>query len=1454
MSSSENNSPVETITIENPTQKLLNINMTNVSKLTATNYLMWSLQVRALLDGYGLIGHLDGSLTIPSQTITADAEVSVNPAYTVWKRHDQLIYSALIGALSVAVQPIVSRATTAYEVWNTLSSTYAKSRRGHIKQLKTQLKNWKKENKTIDIYLQGHIARLDQLAILGKAVDHEDQIDLILDGLPEDYKTVVDQIEGRDAPPTITELYEKLLNHEAKLLAAPDTVSSPVPTTANMAQQRGNNNNYNNRQRYNNNNNYKNHNNFQSPARQDNRSPRPYLGRCQICAVQGHSAKRCPQLLTQHSNAQTQINPFKPWQPRANFAGASSYAPDNWLLDSGATHHLTSDLQNLSLHQPYHGNDDVQIADGTGLSISHTGSSFLPSNTRPLALHKVLCVPNIHKNLISVYRLCNSNQFSVEFFPASFQVKDLSTGDLLLQGRTKDELYEWPIPKPPPTAMFSSPSPKTTLTYWHSRLGHPSLSILNTVVSHYKLPVSSFNKTLSPCSHCLLNKSHKLPFSKSSLKSTRPLELLFSDVWTSLILSKDHFKYYLVIVDHYSRYTWMYPIKKKSDVKEVFIAFKCLVENRFQQKIGTFFTDNGGEFMVLKTYLAANGITHLTSPPHTPEHNGVSERKHRHIVETGLTMLSKASVPKELCPYAFAAAVYTINRLPTPVLDLKTPYEKLFGDAPTYDKLRIFGCACYPWLRPYTKHKLDNRSQQCVFLGYSTTQSAYYCLDVDAARLYTSRHVTFDEESFPFQNRTQSSVSATPPVDPPSTSAFPPYTVVPPPCSDPHQSQPPPSTTPTKNPQVLPSLPLSTSSSSSHNSEPTAPLQNGPQPTAQPQPTPQNGPQPTAQPNQPSTEAQPILPTSPPGQIQTPINPSPTTTLAPNTQLTLSLPTTQTQTQNNEVPHQPSSSPPPNHHRMQTRSKNNIIKPIKKLTLTASLLKSPACEPRTIQQALKDKRWCPAATTEFDAMMQNRTWDLVPPHPTQNLVSCRWIFTTKYLPNGEVDRRNGRLVARGFNQRYGIDYAETFSPVIKSTTIRMVLDIAVKKNWAVKQLDVNNAFLQGDLQEEVFMSQPPGFIDPDKPDYVCRLNKPIYGLKQAPRAWYQSLKQHLLHGGFTNSAADTSLFIRRTGTSNTYVLVYVDDILVTGNDNNVIARVLHSLADRFSIKDPTDLHYFLGIEATRTKKGLHLMQRRYILDLLAKNNMTEAKQVSTPLPSSPKLTLASGIPLQDPSQYRSVVGSLQYLGFTRPDITYAVNRLSQFMHKPTDEHWQGAKRVLRYLAGTPSHGLFLQRHSPMTLHGFSDADWAGDTHDYVSTNAYVVYLGSNPISWSSKKQNGGARSSTGAEYRAVANITSEMNWITSLLTELGYKPPAVPVVYCDNIGATYLCANPVFHSRMKHIALDYHFVRTQIQAGVLRVSHVTTRDQLADALTKPLPRQHFQLTRIKLGVTQVPPA
>ena len=194
------------------------------------------------------------------------------------------------------------------------------------------------------------------------------------------------------------------------------------------------------------------------------------------------------------------------------------------------------------------------------------------------------------------------------------------------------------------------------------------------------------------------------------------------------------------------------------------------------------------------------------------------------------------------------------------------------------------------------------------------------------------------------------------------------------------------------------------------------------------------------------------------------------------------------------------------------------------------------------------------------------------------------------------------------------------------------------------------------------------------------------------------------------------------------------------------------------------------------------------------------------------------------------------------------------MHKPTSEHLQAVKKVLRYLSGTLSHGLFLRKQQTSSLHAYSDADWAGDSDDYVSTNAYIIYLGSQPISWTSKKQKGVAPSSTEADYRSVANTASELRWICSLLTEMGVTIPTMPIIYCDNIGATYLCANPVFHTRMKHIAIDYHFVRGQIQSGALRVSHVSTKDQLADGLTKPLLRTMFQASRSKIGVSQVPPS
>lgn len=339
----------------------------------------WSSQIHALLDGYDLAGHIDGTTTAPEESITADGVSTVNPEYTKWRRQDRLVYSGLIVTLSPSIQALVTNTKTSTDVWKSLSATYATPSRGHIQQLRLQLKHFTKGDKSIDDYMRGLTSRFDQLGLLGKPLEHEDKIEYIIDGLPEEYRSVTEQIEGRDTTPSIIDIHEKLINKEAKLLATSAPPSNPIPMTANVASARpkqhqvpnyrGNNSNWNG--------NYK--SNTLSSQRQDTRPTKGYQGKCQICGVFGHSARRCPQMNQQYANAGAP--PHRPWQPRANMAVAAQHPSNAWLLDSGATHHLTSDLHNMALHQPYLGDDSVLIGDGSGLSITHTGSVSLPSST-----------------------------------------------------------------------------------------------------------------------------------------------------------------------------------------------------------------------------------------------------------------------------------------------------------------------------------------------------------------------------------------------------------------------------------------------------------------------------------------------------------------------------------------------------------------------------------------------------------------------------------------------------------------------------------------------------------------------------------------------------------------------------------------------------------------------------------------------------------------------------------------------------------------------------------------------------------------------------------------------------------------------------------------------------------------------------------------------------------------
>ncbi|KAM1666313.1 hypothetical protein ACFX1X_045967 [Malus domestica] len=823
-------------------------------------------------------------------------------------------------------------------------------------------------------------------------------------------------------------------------------------------------------------------------------------------------------------------------------------------------------------------------------------------------------------------------------------------------------------------------------------------------------------------------------------------------------------------------------MKHKSDVFSIFTTFKALVENYFHTKIITFYSDGGGEYVKLKHFLSTNGITHLTTPPQTPEHNGVTERRHRHVVETGLTLLHQASLPLTYWSYAFKTAVYLINRMPTHVLNNISPYKALFGDLPNYIKLRVFGCLCFPWLRPYNSNKLLPRSRPCLFLGYFSTQSAYLCLNLPSRRMFVSHHVRFDENTFPFSSR-DSVIPSVPSPDSTAWSAVTPAVIsIPAHIAD------------------VPPVPSHTSSQHAATQTPSEVselcLSPAPSPSA------------TAHPPSPHH----LIPTS-------------------------------------IIPLPPP--PPPNnfnHHPMTTRAKNNIFKPKQLCTATKHPLPSPI-EPTCVSQAIKDPLWRASMSDEFNALIRNGTWELVPPQPSQNLIGCKWVFRIKRHSDGSIDRYKARLVAKGFHQRPGVDFLDTFSPVVKPITIRIVLHLALTHGWPLRQLDVNNAFLHGSLSEDVYMVQPPGFGESTVPTHVCKLRKALYGLKQAPRSWYKELSTFLLNQGFVNAISDTSLFIFRQDNDVIFLLVYVDDLVLTGNNTSLLSTFIQALANRFSVKDLGNLHYFLGVEVIPTTTGLFLSQHKYIHDLLAKAKMDGAKDVTTPMATSTLLILSDGSPLTDATTFRQLVGGLQYLSLTRPDISFTVNKLSQFMHRPTESHWQALKRLLRYLKGTIFHGILFRCSASSRLYAFSDADWAGDRDDRKSTTGYVIYLGGNLISWSSRKQRSVARSSTEAEYRAIASTTVELAWLQSLLHELGVSSMDKPTISCDNIGATFYSVNPVLHSRMKHIELDFQFVRDRVNRGLLQVSHVSTQDQLADVLTKALPRPRFQLLRSKIGVS-----
>jgi len=400
------------------------------------------------------------------------------------------------------------------------------------------------------------------------------------------------------------------------------------------------------------------------------------------------------------------------------------------------------------------------------------------------------------------------------------------------------------------------------------------------------------------------------------------------------------------------------------------------------------------------------------------------------------------------------------------------------------------------------------------------------------------------------------------------------------------------------------------------------------------------------------------------------------------------------------------------------------------------------------------------------------------------------------------------------------------------TTVRLVLALASTHHWHLHQLDVNNAFLHGDLQEDVYMTLPPGVSSP-KPNQVCKLMKSLYGLKQASRKWFEKLISILLQQHYIQAPSDHSLFIKKTASSFTLLLVYVDDIILARDSLTEFAHIKSILHNSFKIKNLGQLKYFLGLEVAYSKHGISLCQRKYYLDLLSNSGSINSKPVSTPSDPSIKLHHVSSLPYDDIPSYRRLVGILLYLYTTRPDITFITQQLSQFLSKSNQTHHQAALS------------------SSLHLHGFSDADWAGCIDTRRSISGQCFFHNDSLISWRTKKQLTVSRSSSEAEYRALASATCELQWLLYLLRDLHVTCSKLPVLFCDNHSALHIAANLVFHDRTKNLDIDCHIVREKLHVGILKLLPVSSKKQLADFFTKPLLPQPFGLLLYKLGLIDI---
>jgi hypothetical protein len=1082
------------------------------------------------------------------------------------------------------------------------------------------------------------------------------------------------------------------------------------------------------------------------------------------------------------------------------------------VIDSGATHHVFYDK---SMFDPDGFDEKIQdwyvrTGGGEKHAVKGRGKVVLHSPTeggefRALVLHSALYVPTMQHCIFSVFQAAERGARTV-FADSTVTVEFL--GSPVLQGTQLNGMYVAPtvicerynmlLPIEADLTALSGPDFTScmvvTFERWHQRLGHPAHQSMKAMIENECVEGLNCKEqtNTTPFEVCLRAKQHRATYTTSESCAVVPLELVHADTMGPIKpKSIGGSKYVLVVLDDFSRYSECRFLESKADIGDALLDVLTHWERQCGRVVKALRTDRGTEFCneALEDVLNSKGIQHQLSVRYTPQQNGRVERVNRTLMDRTRALIIQSNAPKRLWAEALSTANMLRNVVPV-LKRTKTPYQMFKGTKPDLSMLKVFGSKAYVHVPKEKRKKLDERCVIGMMVGVSKNSKAWRI-----AFSQSDGSITVEERADVVFDESVLGVLRG--------------------CGAVTDSE-------------LVELGFSVNSLGENGAPTLVPIAEesgaGVLPgTQDPQADnaenemneedeqPANDEENLAEEGNEEQEAEAIIPADEPQQ---PIRRSGRASARP------------------------------------WRPYDGYIN----VTEGGVKLRD---DPKSLSEVQARPDWPQfreAMQTEQQALLENATYTVVKEVPAgRKALPTMWAFKVKRDEMGRIIVYRARAVIRGDMQTEGIDFGELYAPVSRHSTLRVLLTVVCEKNYDMHLLDVRTAFLNADLDEEVYVRAPPGI---GLQGQYWKLRKAMNGLRQSPRAWYKTLREALTTMGFSSTAADTSLYVKENASDRTYVLVYVDDLLIVGASSSVM-RVKQQIAAKFSVKDAGEATYFLGmtIKRDREEGTLWVGQPSYAREILQRFGMQDCKPRRTPLDTSIRLSKLSGYPDESIRvTYQELVGALLYLSnCTRPDLTHAIGMLARFMSAPTNEHMQSAKQVLRYLAGTLDLGIQFNtsdstgNSSEGTVVGYSDADYAGDPDKRKSTSGNVFLRSGGAISWSSKLQPTVAASTCEAEFIAAAAAVKEALWIKNLLSDMQGKTESIEIKV-DNQGALKLLHHPHAHQRTKHIDIAHRFVQDRVERGELVCSYVSTNEMAADCLTKAVPLPQFQKNKAVMGL------